>query len=160
MGVASYLWGPNTCNVYNNNNIQINGSYTTAGTQMDVSITQQRVLQEATKNRTDQDPQDFPDYNTVVNQFYQTLNDQFVAQGGTYPITIFWDPWCPVGQSWCNTSMPQLPALPGGGTSGGSSNQPNELTKSYCVIGTSSKYSDIIYSFSSSDLKAKQGNCS
>ena len=157
-GVASYLWGPNTCNVYEKGDIQINGAYATAGTRMDVSISQQRVLQEASKNRTDQNPQDFPDYNTVVNQFYQALNDQFIAQGGTYPITTFWDPWC-TGQAWCTTKE-TLPALPGGGSSGGSSGQPNELTKSYCVIGTSAKYSDIIYSFSSSELKAKQGNCS
>ena len=58
------------------------------------------------------------------------------------------------------TTKETLPALPGGGTPGGSANQPNELTKSYCVAGTSTKYSDIMYSFSSSDLKTKQGNCS
>lgn len=156
--VKNYLWGPNTCNVYKKEEIQINSSWNSAGTTMTVPISQQRVLQEATKNRTDQDPQVFPDYNTVVNQFYQTLNDQFVAQGGTYPITTFWDPWC-TGQAWCTTKE-TLPALPGGGTSGGSASQSNELTKSYCVAGTSTKYSDIIYSFSSSDLKAKQGNCS
>ena len=160
LAVYNYLWGPNTCNVYNNDNIEMNGAWASAGTRMYVPINQQRVLQEATKNRTDQNPLDFPDYNTVVNQFYQTLNDQFLAQGGTYPITIFWDPWCPVGASYCNTQKPELPILPGGGSPGGSTNQPNELTKSYCVAGTSTKYSDIIYSFSSNDLKSKQGNCS
>lgn len=93
------------------------------------------------------------DRQTVVRTYYQTLMDRFEAQGGTFPVTSFWDPWA---NQWDGVPYQALPALPPPSTT----TQPNELTKSYCVIGTSAKYSDIIYSFSSSELKAKQGNCS
>lgn len=148
---VNYLWGPTTCNVYNHPEIQINGAYATAGATLTVPISEAKVLQEATKNRTDQDPIDFPDYNHVVNQFYQTVHDRFIAQGGTWPITTFWDPWA---NQWSGVKKEELPAITSISGSG-----PNELTKSYCIVATHEDYPDILYSFSSSNLTPKKGNC-
>ncbi|HMS93332.1 MAG TPA: hypothetical protein PKD28_02975 [Candidatus Saccharibacteria bacterium] len=153
---VNYLWGPTTCNVYNNPEIQINGAYATAGATLNVPISEARLLQEATKSRTDQNAIDFPDYNHVVNQFYQTIHDRFVAQGGTWPITTFWDPWA---NQWSGVRKEELPVLPPVTGGGGVASGPNEITKSYCIIATHERYPDVIYSFSSDSLTPKAGNC-
>ncbi len=101
----------------------------------------------------------FPDRNHVEKQFYQELSDRFLAKGGTYPVTTFWNPsyGCNAWNCWDAPGFEPLPVLP---PSTGPTTGPNELTKSYCIIATHAKYNDILYSFSSSKLSSSTGNCS
>jgi prepilin-type N-terminal cleavage/methylation domain-containing protein len=79
---------------------------------------------------------------TVVKNFYHELVDRQTKEGGTYPITSFWD-------SWATT------------TNGGVMNQPLPMPQQlpwYCVEATHSSYSDLIWHVTD-DLKLQTGNC-
>ncbi len=107
----------------------------------------------------------FPDRVHVEKQFYQAIHDRFLAQGGRYPITTFWNPsyGCNAWGCWNEPGKEELPVLPstggGGGVGGGSNSTPNEIAQSYCLIATHERYADILYSFSSDSLTPKNGNC-
>ena len=100
-----------------------------------------------------------PNRGPVERAFWKEFYDRFLAQGGTFPITTFWNPSyvCNAFSCWNLPPKEELPTLPpvtGGGISG-----PNEITKSYCIVATHEKYPDILYSFSSDNLTPKEGNC-
>lgn len=150
VGSYNYLWGPNTCNIYNHGDIQINGAWSSAGGTFNTPIQQSRISQEANKNRTDQSPTDFPDYNHVVNQFYAALDSQFLAAGGTYPVTTFWDPWA---NQWSGVPYQALPTIttpvnPSGSDAGG-----------YCVQAYHAKYTSLKYRVTATKLSPEAGTC-
>lgn len=146
VGTVNYLWGPSTCNVYNHDKIEFNSSWGSAGAKLGVPVSAERVTAEATKTRTGYSATDFPDYNQVVNQFYQTVHSRFLASGGTYPITTFWDPWATLGGS--GVYKQELPA------------PDQQSSQSYCLTASSSRYGDIVYSISSNNPVATEGACS
>lgn len=161
--VVTYMWGPNFCNVYNKDNIQFNSSWSAAGGQLNAPVTAASI-QNHINNVTFSDSY-FPDFVHVVKQYYQTVYDQFLDQGGTLPIASFWDgTWCQVGQSWCTAyeALPELPdtggGSPGGGGGGGSPEQ-SASTQTYCILAVNTKHPDTEFSFSSETLASKPGNC-
>ncbi len=163
--VTTYMWGPNFCNVYNKDNIKFNSSWSAAGGELYIPVTAAKV-QNHINNISFNDAY-FPDFKHVVQQYYQAVHDQFLAQGGSYPITVFWDgDWCQVGQSWC-TAYEALPELPpsgsggggsGGGGSGGSSDE-SASTQTYCILAVNTKHPETSFSFSSETLNSRAGNC-
>ena len=79
---------------------------------------------------------------TVVKNFYHELVNRHTRQGGTYPITTFWDSW----------------ANPG---NGGTILQPLPTPQSqpwYCVEATHSSYSDLKWHMTD-ELKIQSGSC-
>jgi len=68
-------------------------------------------------------------HEATVKKFYNDLTDTFVRQGGTSPVTSFWDYWADSGNGGV---MPQ--ALPAG-----------TARNFYCAEARSIKYTDIIW---------------
>ncbi|RWZ78622.1 MAG: prepilin-type N-terminal cleavage/methylation domain-containing protein [Candidatus Microsaccharimonas sossegonensis] len=79
---------------------------------------------------------------SVVKNFYYELVDRQTRQGGSYPITTFWDSWA--------TS-----------TNGGTRAEPLPTPQAqawYCIEATYSKYSDLRWRITDS-LKIQSGSC-
>lgn len=53
-----------------------------------------------------------PNQQSVVRGFYSELNSRLLAQGGSYPLTSFWDSWATPGNGVQYEALP--PASPGG----------------------------------------------
>lgn len=157
--VVNYIWGPNMCNVYNHPTIQFNSSWGDAGGIFNVPISQQDFLDHI--DDINLNNSHFPDFNHVVKQFYQTMHDRFLVQGGTFPVEVFWDPWCnAAGLSWCKFKEPLPPVDPsvGGGGEEGEVIE-NIIPGQYCVQASHNKYQDIAYYLMPGDEKPKQGIC-
>lgn len=79
---------------------------------------------------------------TVVKNFYHQLVDRQTKQGGSYPITSFWDYWAsPQSGGVAFQALPTPQATP-----------------TYCVEATHSKFSDIIYHTTETN-KILSGSC-
>lgn len=108
-----------------------------------------------------------PDRTTVERAFWQEFYDRFIAIGGTFPVTTFWNPnyGCNQWSCWNLPAYEPLPELPEAPESGGGSETTTSGGASiaglqrYCILATHSKYPEIFYSFSSNVLASKQGNC-
>jgi len=79
---------------------------------------------------------------TVVKNFYHELVDRQTRQGGTYPITTFWDSWATSGNG--GVIMESLPTP-----------QPQPW---YCVEATYATYSDLKWHVTD-DLTLRSGGC-
>lgn len=79
---------------------------------------------------------------TVVKNFYHQLVERQTRQGGTYPITSFWDSWATPTNG--GTSYVTLPTP-----------QPRPT---YCVEATHAKYSTLIYHVTEAN-KILSGSC-
>lgn len=79
---------------------------------------------------------------TVIKNFYHELVDRQTREGGTFPITSFWDSWANSGNGGVMTQPLPTPVP-----------QPW-----YCVQATSTQYSDLLYHVTD-DLKTKTGAC-
>lgn len=153
-GKRKYIWGPDTCSVYDKAEVQMNSSWGGAGGYFKAPVAESDVV-DFIAAISDNNSY-FPDFELVTKQYYQTTLDRFLAQGGTFPIKTFWDgDWCSPGQPWCTAKEP-LPELPpSGGSSGG------QLYKegSYCVLATHQKYGTSTFFFSSETLRPQAGTC-
>ena len=79
---------------------------------------------------------------TVVKSFYHELVERHTRQGGTYPITTFWDSWATSGNGGVIAQPLPTP-------------QPQPW---YCVEATHSSYSDLIWHVGD-ELKIQSGAC-
>ncbi len=84
-----------------------------------------------------------PNEQAVTQNFYRLLHDREIAEGGTFPVTTFWDSW----------------ASP---TNGGVMAQPlpaaDSPTADYCINGGSTAYPDVLWHIKS-DQKLAPGTC-
>lgn len=82
-------------------------------------------------------------HENVVKNFYGQLVSRFTQQGGTFPITTFWDYWAtPTNGGVTNEPLPENP-----------SKRPY-----YCVEAKSNTYQEIIWHISQ-DREVKAGAC-
>ena len=79
---------------------------------------------------------------TVVKTFYSQLVDRLVRQGGSFPVTSFWDYWA----TSSNGGVMQQPL----GTP--------TLLPYYCIEATSTRYPDVIWHITE-DLKLNKNSC-
>lgn len=115
------------CNVYNNNQLQVNSSWTPRSFSTSVSAT---VLP-TTVSSINYNDSWRPNRTQIEKDFYQTWHTRFSEQGGTYPITSFWDAWA--NQNNGGVVKQTLPP-------------PDSLTSaSFCVQANSKKFTTIIY---------------
>ena len=144
--VAVFTWGPDTCNVYNKDRIQFNSSWGFASGALDVPV--EKSLFTGFISKINNTNTYFPDANHVAKQYYQTVLDRFERQGGTFPITTFWDgSWCSVGQSWCTAREP----LPDPVNS--------HSNHYYCVEAYHKDYPEDVYVQKSQSSKPEPGRC-
>ena len=80
---------------------------------------------------------------TTVKNFYHQLVDRHLAEGGTYPITSFWDYWATP-----NNGGVVVDPLPASSTS----------NATYCIEATHATYPDLKWHVSQ-DAKLKKGSC-
>lgn len=132
------------CNVYNHPEIQVNSAWTgrTFNTPVAASVLP-GVVSSINYNDSWR-----PGRDQVEKDFYQTWNDRFVQEGGTYPVTSFWDPWCTGACTWgVQYSTLPTPATP---TNFGSA--------PYCIQANSQKFGDVSM-YVTSDGQVKPGTC-
>jgi len=78
---------------------------------------------------------------TVVKNFYHELVDRHIRQGGTYPITSFWDSWASPGNGVLNQPLPTPQEQPW-----------------YCVEATHTKYPELKWHITD-ELRLMSGGC-
>jgi len=83
------------------------------------------------------------DRQEVVRGFYTALISDFTSQGGTWPVTSFWDPWA---NEWAGVKKEELPS-------------PTSSDPSYCIVATHKKYSDVQYSIRIDQGSPQEGGC-
>lgn len=84
------------------------------------------------------------DRQAVVQDFYTELADRFESQGGTWPITSFWDHWA---NQWAGVYKEELPE-PSVGSEG-----------EYCIMATHKRYPEMPYSITNTDSAPHEGGC-
>ena len=126
-----------SCGNWNDDSMQITGWDTE---KFDTPVTDTALLAYAnafTTNSTTNKIQE-----TVVRDFYHALVERHTRQGGTYPITSFWDYWAtPLNGG---VMAQPLPAA--------------QLQPWYCVEATSTKYPDLLWHITD-ELAIEQGAC-
>lgn len=137
----SYISG---CNVYNYNQLQVNSAWTGRNFNTEVAASAlPNVIASINYNDSWR-----PNRTQIEKEFYQTWHDRFTAQGGSYPITSFWDgDWCNPGQPWCKPFEPlsEPVTLSSGNT--------------FCVAAAHSNLSGQIYHITSEKSSPQPGNC-
>lgn len=131
-GMVDYISG---CHVYDLNYIQING-WNGGFSISNPAVTEER-LQEYVDNGAASNP-NHPTYRETLQRFMDTLISRFKSQGGTFPVTSFWQPWA---------GQPSLPS-------------PSSFTQAqsdFCLVATSVKYPDVSYVTSKDDPTPKPG---
>lgn len=83
------------------------------------------------------------DRQEVVRGFYTALISEFTSQGGTWPVTSFWDPWA---NPWAGVHKEELPA-------------PTSSESGYCIVATHKKYLDVQYSIRINQGSPQEGGC-
>jgi prepilin-type N-terminal cleavage/methylation domain-containing protein len=135
-GTVNYISG---CYVYDLHYLQING-WNGGFNVSDPSVTEE-TLRQYVEAGASSNP-DHPSYRATLETFFGTLISRHKAEGGTFPVTSFWQPW---------VGVPTLPP-------------PVSITaesRSFCIIGTSKKYPDISYVTSSANPTPQLGeSCS
>lgn len=135
-GTVNYISG---CYVYDLHYLQING-WNGGFNVSDPSVTEE-TLQQYVEAGAASNP-DHPSYRATLETFFGTLISRHKAQGGTFPITSFWQPW---------VGVPALPA-------------PVSITtesRNFCIVATNKRYSDISYVTSSANPIPQPGtSCS
>lgn len=145
--VRTYIWGPDFCRVYNHDRIQFDGSWSVFNSPLTTPVTAS-ALQTKIDGFSNSDSF-FPDLVHVGRQYFQTVGDRFVAQGGTWPITRFWDPWA--NGSNGGVLYQPLPDIGGGGSEGDED--------SYCIQAYHANYSDVSFKIDSDTLTPEHGSC-
>lgn len=77
------------CNVYNHDQLQVNSSW--HGHNLNTPV-QSNALTSIADSINYNDSWR-PNEDQIEKTFYQTWNTRFTTEGGTYPITYFWDSW-------------------------------------------------------------------
>lgn len=131
--VGTYITG---CHVYGWQGIQING-WQSRTFNVPIGST---TVRDYYNSQTAYDAW-WPDQKTVAVNFADELTSRYTAMGGTFPVTSFWDTW---------SSGVQKEALP-------TPTPPHDPTR-FCLEGTHSKYSDLIWHVTS-DSGMAQGAC-
>lgn len=132
------------CNVYNNDRLDVNNSWSPASFTIPVSST--ALLDKAESlNYTDSWR---PNRTQIEKDFYTEWHNRFVAIGGVYPITSFWDPWCTGACSWGIQKNPLPPLQPAAQPEG-----------EFCVEATYQGYNDLIWHITSVDGTPEEGGC-
>lgn len=148
----AYIQG---CNVYNKPDIQINSSWGSGSAPRNFAVpVSDRALTNAAAAVNYRDSWR-PDRDRAEREFYLEWHRRFVAQGGIYPITTFWDgTWCLVNQSWCAAfeNLPEPDTIP---PSGG------WVTKSdFCIEAVHEQYSDLLqHTLGSKNGSPQDGPC-
>ncbi len=131
---VAYISG---CYVYGKNYLQINGW--NGGFKInDPSVTEAILQSYAERARTTHPSH--PSYSGTLQAFMDELIRRFTSEGGTFPITEFWDPW--VG----------VPTLPPPTT------HPDATLSNYCIIATHTKFTDVSYVVTSDNLTPRLGS--
>ncbi len=131
-GTVNYISG---CYVYDLHYLQVNG-WNGGFDISDPSVTEER-LHEYIEAGASSNP-DHPSYRATLERFFASLVYRHKAQGGTFPVTSFWQPWI---------GVPSLPAPISTTTE----------SQSFCIIASSKKYDDITYVASSENPTPKPG---
>lgn len=131
--VGNYITG---CNVYGWGAMQINGWQAHS---FAVPITQTSV-RDWYDSQSAYDPW-WPDQKTVAVNFANELSSRFIAMGGTFPVTSFWDTWA------SGVQKQPLPAP----------TSPHDPSR-FCIQASHSKYTDLVWHISS-DQPLAEGAC-
>lgn len=133
------------CNVYNYNQLQVNSAWNGRNFNTPVAATAlPNVVSSINYNDSWR-----PNRTQIEKEFYQTWHDRFITQGGTYPITSFWDGnWCSPGQAWCKPFEPL--------------SEPVVLSanNAFCVAAAHSQLRGQVYHITSYSNTPKPGDCS
>ena len=131
--VGTYITG---CNVYGWQGMQINGWQANT---FAVPISQS-AIRDWYMSRTAYDAW-WPDQKTVATSFATELASRYIAMGGTFPVTSFWDTWA------SGVQKQPLPAP----------TPPHDPSR-FCIQASHSKYTDLIWHISS-DQPLAEGAC-
>lgn len=135
--IEQYITG---CHVYNNNAMQINGW---SARDFPTSIAQTTVHNWYNTNITSDAWR--PNKKTVFLDFANELSTRFVALGGVFPVTSFWDPWA--NSSNGGVMLQPLPAP----------NAPSD-PRTYCIEGSHVTYTDVLFHMTNQGV-IKEGLC-
>lgn len=105
------------------------------------------VTEAAIQNYINSVPYDswWTDRQDVVRGFYTALKTLFVARGGTWPITSFWDPWA---NQWSGVPKQELPP-------------PESTSKhNYCIVASHRKHTNLVFHTKGSNGAIVSGACS
>jgi type II secretory pathway pseudopilin PulG len=116
------------CNVYNDDQLQVNSAWTGRNLNTPVAST----ALPAVVSGINYNDSWRPDRDQIEKDFYQTWHERFQNQGGNYPITSFWDPWCTGACVW-GTQLSPLPTHSGS----------TAVETDYCIQASSQRYGDI-----------------
>jgi len=84
-----------------------------------------------------------PNEQAVTQYFYRQLHDRLIAEGGSFPITTFWDSWATPNNG--GVIAQPLPAV-------------DSPTADFCINGGSTTYADVLWHITSNQ-KVLPGTC-
>lgn len=132
-----------SCNVYNNNRVEVHG-WSSRDINLPVaSSTLPDIVSSINYNESWR-----PGRDQAEKDFYQEWHYRFLAQGGTYPISSFWDGnWCSSNRTDCTPFQPL--------------SAPVITTKDnyYCISAAYEGLNDVIYHVTSDNNTPQKGNC-
>jgi hypothetical protein len=141
IGGAHYI---SECRVYNTTQIDVQGWN---ARNINAPITTQK-LYDYVSSYVGGSSSEFTENATA---FMDEWISRFDAQGGTWPVTSFWDSWAtPTNGGIMKPELPEPTIVPGGG---------DENSSDFCVEARHSNFPDEIYHVTRS-LSAMPGNCS
>lgn len=148
----SFLSGP-LCHVYGPGEIRLNNGWSQARPSSGGFTTpiEANTLSNFYTNLSYNEPW-FPTFKEVVSEFYREWDERFIAYGGTYPITSFWNPdyGCNAYTCWNTPGYEPLPEPV--------SNE-NFRTHGYCIEARHSRFSTLIYHRRHTDSATQSGSC-
>ncbi|MDN5835511.1 MAG: prepilin-type N-terminal cleavage/methylation domain-containing protein [bacterium] len=114
------------CNVYNYNQLQVNSSW--SGHNFSTPV-QSSALPDIVEGINYNDSWR-PNRDQTEKDFYSAWASRFLAQGGSYPVTSFWDPWANDGNGGVKSQALPTPVTQAG---------------KYCLEGYNQSYPDVRY---------------
>lgn len=136
--IEQYITG---CHVYNYNQIQIHGWDSHTFSTPISSVTLPNYATNIPPGGSWR-----PNQQAVLRAFYTELHNRFLAVGGNYPVSSFWDPWATSGNGGVMTQTLPTPTAPG----------PDGTT--YCIQATHMKHTDLMWHIQKGD-KLTSGTC-
>lgn len=129
------------CNVYNNPELQVNSAWNARNFNVPVTDSTLTNLADSLDYSSDTWR---PNRTAIEQEFYNTWHTRFMAQGGYYPITTFWDPWA---NQWAGIPKEDLP-------------EPDANSLSiFCVQATHDKFPNMPYIITNTNKEPSPGSC-
>lgn len=129
------------CNIYNYTQLQVNSSW--SGHNFNIPVSSSAL--DAVADGINYNDSWRPNRTAIEQAFYRAWNTRFLAEGGNYPVTTFWDAWA--NSSNGGVTQENLPTADSG------------AADHYCIQAHNPKYGDMYYHLTNGGGPTAEGKC-